>query len=66
MARNYREIFGFDKELEQGIARGADKEKRDRIEIMLRKGKSAEFIADLFDYPLSLVKEVEQSMLVMS
>ena len=62
MARDYREIFGFDEE----FARGADKEKRDRIEIMLRKGKKAEDIAEFCDYPLSLVKEVEQSMLVVS
>ena len=62
MARDYREIFGFDEE----FARGADKEQRDRIEIMLRDGKSAEAIADFCKYPLSLVKEVEQSMLVVS
>ena len=62
MARDYREIFGFDEE----FARGADKEQRDRIEIMLRDGKSAEAIADFCKYPLSLVKEVEKSMLVVS
>ena len=62
MARDYREIFGFDEE----FARGADKAERQRIEIMLRKGKKAEDIAEFCDYPLSLVKEVEQSMLVVS
>ena len=62
MARDYREIFGFDEE----FARGADKAERQRIEIMLRKGKKAEDIAEFCDYPLSLVKEVEKSMLVVS
>jgi hypothetical protein len=33
---------------------------------MLRDGKSAEAIADFCKYPLSLVKEVEKSMLVVS
>ncbi len=45
---------------------GADKADRQRIEIMLRDGKSAEAIADFCKYPISLVKEVEQSMLVVS
>ena len=56
------EIFGFDEEL----ARGADTEQRKRIEIMLRKGKKAVDIAEFCDYTLSLVKEIEQSMLVVS
>ncbi len=62
MARDYREIFGFDEE----FARGADKKEREIIENMLRRGKSSEEIADLCGCPLSLVKEVEQSMLVVS
>ena len=60
MAKDYREIFGFDKELQD--ERNA--EQRERIEIMLRDGKSAEAIADFCKYPISLVKEVEQNMLV--
>ena len=41
-------------------------ENRDRelISIMLRKGKTPEEISDLCDYPIDLVKEVEESMLV--
>ena len=66
MARDYREIFGFDVELQQSEARGADKAKRDIIENMFRRGKSSEEIADLCGCPLSLVKEVEQSMLVVN
>ena len=66
MARDYREIFGFDVELQQSEARGADKADRKRIEIMLRDGKSAEDIANFCKYPMSLIKEVEQSMLVVS
>ena len=45
---------------------GADKADRQRIEIMFRDGKSAEAIADFCKYHISLVKEVEQSMLVVS
>ena len=45
---------------------GADKKERDIIENMLRRGKGTEEIADLCGCPLSLVKEVEQSMLVVS
>ena len=42
---------------------GANNEMRRRIEIMLRKGKTPEDIADFCDYPIDLVKEVEQSMM---
>ena len=48
-----------------GIGREQGREQRDRekIEEMLRKGKTPEAIADFCDYPLSLVKEVENNML---
>ena len=62
MARDYREIFGFDEE----FARGADKKEREIIENMLKRGKSSEEIADLCGCPITLVKEVEQSILVVS
>ena len=55
-----------DKKIEEGIDIGARKEQKDRIEMMLRKGKSPEQIADFCDYPISLVREVEKSMLVTS
>ena len=48
-----------------GIGRKQGREQRDRekIEEMLRKGKTPEAIADFCDYPLTLVKEVESNML---
>ena len=45
---------------------GANNEMRRRIEIMLRKGKTPEDIADFCDYPIDLVKEVEQNMMAMA
>ena len=55
MAKSWREIFEVDKELEN-----RDKE---RIAIMLRKGKKPEEIADFCDYPIELVREVEKTTL---
>ena len=40
-----------------------ENEKKERIEKMLRKGKSPEEIADFCDYPLEIVQEVQESML---
>ena len=52
---------------EQGIGigrkQGRDQRDREKIEEMLRKGKTPEAIADFCDYPLTLVKEVENNML---
>lgn len=45
---------------------GIEKEQRDRITIMLRKGKSPEEIADFCGYPIELVKQVEESLQVVS
>ena len=42
--------------------KGAEKEQRDRIAQMLRKGKKPEDIADFCDYPLSLVLQVQSNM----
>jgi hypothetical protein len=49
---------------ELGRDEGVDKEQRDRITIMLRKGKKTEAIADFCDYPIQLIQEVQKSMLV--
>ncbi len=48
-----------------GIGRKQGREQRDRekIEVMLRKGLKPEEVANYGDYPLSLVKEVENNML---
>ena len=51
---------------EIGEVRGADKKEREIIENMLKRGRSIEEVADLCGCPISLVKEVEQSMLVVS
>ena len=45
---------------------GADKKEKEIIENMLKRGKSTEEIAEFCGFPISLVKEVEQSMLVVS
>ena len=42
---------------------GKEKRDREKIEVMLRKGKSPEEIADFCDYPIELVKQVEESLL---
>ena len=44
-------------------AEGREQEQRERIEVMLRKGLKPEEVANYGDYPLSLVKEVENNML---
>ena len=48
-----------------GIGREQGREQRDRekIEVMLRKGLKPEKVANYGDYPLTLVKEVENNML---
>ena len=48
-----------------GIGRKQGREQRDRekIEVMLRKGLKPEEVANYGDYPLALVKEVENNML---
>ena len=43
---------------------GKEKRDREKISEMLRKGKTPQEIADFFDYPLELVQEVRDSMLV--
>ena len=45
------------------LDRGKAQRDREKIEEMLRKGKTPEAIADFCDYPLTLVKEVENNML---
>ena len=45
------------------LDRGKAQRDREKIEEMLRKGKTPEAIADFCDYPLALVKEVESNML---
>ncbi len=49
--------------LDKGRSEGREQRDREKIEEMLRKGKTPEAIADFCDYPLTLVKEVENNML---
>ena len=52
-----------EKNRNEGIGIGREQRDREKIEEMLRKGKTPEAIADFCDYPLTLVKEVEENML---
>ncbi len=45
------------------LAEGREQEQRERIEEMLKKGKTPEAIADFCDYPLTLVLDVEKNLL---
>ena len=49
---------------EIGFEKGREQRDREKIEIMLKKGKTAEEIVDFCDYPLTLVKSVQESLLV--
>ena len=52
-----------EKNRNEGIGIGRKQEQRERIEVMLRKGLKPEEVANYGDYPLALVKEVEENML---
>ena len=45
------------------LAEGREQRDREKIEEMLRKGKTPEAIADFCDYPLTLVLDVEKNLL---
>ena len=51
--------------MEQGLKQGRDAERRDIIEQLLKDGKSPEAISEFCKFPISLVKEVEQGMMVL-
>ena len=62
--REYMTLMMRDLENQEiGEERGIEKERRDRIAGMLKKGKTAEAIAEFCDYPIKLVQEVQESML---
>ena len=52
-----------EKNRNEGIGIGRDQRDREKIEVMLRKGLKPEDVANYGDYPLALVKEVENNML---
>jgi len=49
---------------EIGIEKGRNQRDREKIEEMLKAGKTAEGISDYCGYPLTLVKSVQESLLV--
>ena len=51
---------------EIGIQKGREEERREQIADMLRKGKTPREIADFCGYPLELIFDVQNSMLVTS
>ena len=44
-------------------AEGREQRDREKIEVMLRKGLKPEEVSNFGDYPLALVKKVEENML---
>ena len=43
---------------------GKEEQKREHIADMLKKGKTPQAIADFCDYPIKLIQEVQNSLLV--
>ena len=63
--REYMTLFMRDLEnREMGIEEGRTQRDREKIEAMLRKGRTPEEIVDFCDYPIELVHEVQDSLLV--
>jgi predicted transposase/invertase (TIGR01784 family) len=67
--REYMTLFMRDLEnremgIEEGIEQGKSQRDKEKIEVMLKKGRSPEEIADFCDYPLELVQAVQESLLV--
>lgn len=63
--REYMTLMMRDLENQEiGEERGVDKEQRDRIALMLSDGKTPQAIADFCKYPIKLIQDVQNSMLV--
>ena len=63
--REYMTLYMRDLEnREIGIEEGKNRRDREKIEAMLRKGKTVEEISDFCDYPIELVRDVEQEIIV--
>ena len=56
--------MGIEEGIEQGIEQGKSQRDKEIIGVMLRKGRSAEEITEITDYPLELVQAVQESLLV--
>ena len=62
--REYMTLVQRDLEkIDEGREQGREQRDREKIEVMLRKGLKPEEVANYGDYPLALVKEVENNML---
>ena len=65
IAEEVRKMGGFGAALvEKTEERTREQRDREKIEVMLRKGLSPKEVADYGNYPIELVHEVEQSLLV--
>ena len=63
--REYMTLIMRDLENQEiGIEQGRNLRDREKIEAMLKRGKTVEEIVDFCDYPIKLVEEVQESLLV--
>ena len=63
--REYMTLMMRDLENQEiGMEKGREQRDREKIADMLRKGRSPQDIADFCDYPMDLIREVEESLLV--
>ena len=58
-----RQDIWFKDGFRQGKKEGYEQRDRDKITDMLRRGKTPEEIADFCEYPMDLIKEVQEEML---
>ncbi len=56
--------IGIEKGIEKGIERGRSQRDKEMIEKLLRSGKTPEEIYDFCGYPMELILEVQNEMLV--
>ena len=63
MTLQMRDLENQEIGMEKGMEQGVNKEQHDRITMMLRDGRTPEEISDFCKYPITLVKEVQESLL---
>ena len=51
----------YEKGISEGISQGREEEAKERIGIMLQKGKTPEEISDFCGYDPELIREVEEN-----
>lgn len=57
-----REV-GFEQGFKEGFQEGYEQRDSEVIEIMLKRGLSAEEVSDFANYPIDLVKSVQKNLL---